>query len=258
MTILSTSTKGASILIVFQLASRAFTFLINQILLRYLSPEILGLSAQLDLYARTVISFSRDSIEVAAQRQSKDAQAVVNLAYLSIAFGAPLACGLAFVYLRTAEAGSANFSTALWIYAVSCVVELLATPAYAIAQQRLLFKIRASAETVASIGRCLTTYVVAITASKLGYQAGVLSFALGQLAFALGMLGVYLINVIPLSQADDKQKVKFSIFPRKISGYVQVIKIIPTMLTIQSWFHRWLPFYKALPAQRKFICSKLL
>jgi O-antigen/teichoic acid export membrane protein len=213
MSVLSTSAKGASFLILFQLASRGFTFFINQILLRYLSPEILGLSAQLDLFARTVISFSRDSIEVAAQRQANDAQPIVNLAYLAIAFGAPLAYGLASVYLKTENSGVPHFASALWIYAASCIIELCAAPAYAVAQQRLLFKVRASAETVATIFRCLSTCLVAVWASKSGTQAGVLPFAAGQLSFALGTLAVYLFNVAPIARSNN-----FSLLPRRING----------------------------------------
>jgi oligosaccharide translocation protein RFT1 len=213
MSVLSTSAKGASFLILFQLASRGFTFFINQILLRFLSPETLGLSAQLDLYARTVISFARDSIEVAAQRQANDAQPVVNLAYLAIAFGAPLAYGLASIYLKAEDSGVPHFSSVLWIYAASCVVELCAAPAYAVAQQRLLFKVRASAETVATVFRCLSTCAVAIWASKTNFQAGVLPFAAGQLSFALGTLAIYLFNVAPIAKEN-----KFSLLPTKIPG----------------------------------------
>src|ERR1700712_2596535 len=101
MSILSTSAKGASFLILLQVASRGFTFLVNQILLRFLSPELLGLSTQLELYSITVLYFARESIRVACQRQSKDAQPVINISYLSILFGTPLAYVLALLYLHT-------------------------------------------------------------------------------------------------------------------------------------------------------------
>ncbi|KAF2670884.1 Rft-1-domain-containing protein [Microthyrium microscopicum] len=213
MSVLSTSAKGTSFLIIFQLASRGFTFLINQILLRYMSPEILGLSAQLDLYSRTVLSFSKDSIEVAAQRQPKNAQAVVNLAYLSIVFGGPLAYVLAALYLRTEIPHVPYFSQALWVYAISCVVELLAEPAFVAAQQRLLFRVRASAETIATISRCLLTCAVAVVATRLGSAPGVLPFAAGQFAFATMTLVVYAVKIWPVSKAE-----KFSLFPTYIQG----------------------------------------
>src|ERR1700742_4140497 len=100
MSVLATSAKGASYLILFQVASRGFTFLVNQVLLRFLSPEVLGLSAQLDLYSITVLFFSRKSIRVACQRQTNSAQTVVNLAYIPITLGVPLAYSLALLYTR--------------------------------------------------------------------------------------------------------------------------------------------------------------
>src|SRR3954470_10544401 len=66
---LSASAKGATFLILLQVLSRAFTFIVNQVLLRYLSPELLGLSTQLELYSISVLFFSREHIRVAVQRQ---------------------------------------------------------------------------------------------------------------------------------------------------------------------------------------------
>jgi hypothetical protein len=211
--VLSTSAKGATFLILFQIVSRGFTFFINQILLRFLSPDVLGLSAQLDLYSRTVISFARDSVEVAAQRQASDAQVVVNLAYLASAIGLPLAYGLAFLYLRADVPDVPFFREALWIYAASCVVELLAAPAAMVAQQKLLFRVRAQAETVATVGRCLATCAFAMLASRSGVASGVLPFSVGQLAFAATTLGTYAWKMRPIASAE-----KFSLLPRRING----------------------------------------
>ncbi|KAI9787546.1 MAG: Oligosaccharide translocation protein rft1 [Geoglossum umbratile] len=70
-TLLSTSAQGATFLILLQLGSRLLTFGVNQVLLRYLSPEHLGISAQLDLYLITVLYFARESLRVALQRQGR-------------------------------------------------------------------------------------------------------------------------------------------------------------------------------------------
>ena len=67
-TLLAKSAQGATFLIALQIVSRALTFLVNQLLLRYLSPQLLGLSTQLDLYGNTVLYFARESLRVAIQR----------------------------------------------------------------------------------------------------------------------------------------------------------------------------------------------
>jgi hypothetical protein len=215
MTILSTSAKGASFLILQQVASRGFTFLVNQILLRYLSPELLGLSTQLELYSITVLYFARESIRVASQRQSGDAQPVINLSYLTIILGTPLAYVLALLYLRTEIPAVPYFIQALAIYGVSCVIELFSEPGFIAAQQKLLYKTRAVAETFATVSRCLITCSVAIYASKEGIDIGVLPFALGQLGYGSMLLILYTLQIWPVSTAE-----KFSLLPRKIQEYV--------------------------------------
>ncbi|KAK5275762.1 Oligosaccharide translocation protein rft1, partial [Cryomyces antarcticus] len=98
--ILSASAKGATLLILLQVSSRALTFAINQVLLRFLSPELLGLSVQLELYSISVLYFARESLRVALQRQSHGVQTVVNLSYLAVGLGVPLSGVLAWTWMR--------------------------------------------------------------------------------------------------------------------------------------------------------------
>lgn len=74
--LLSRSTRGASILISLQIGSRALTFIVNQVLLRFLSPELLGISSQLELYAITVLTFARESLRISLGRQSGTVAAI--------------------------------------------------------------------------------------------------------------------------------------------------------------------------------------
>lgn len=61
--------RGASLLIVLQVASRVITFIANQLLLRFLTAQLLGVSAQLEVYYLSVLFFARESLRVAIQRQ---------------------------------------------------------------------------------------------------------------------------------------------------------------------------------------------
>lgn len=65
----TTMVQGASILIILQLISRLITFIANQLLVRYLTAPLLGLSTQLEVYYLSVLFFSRESLRVAIQRQ---------------------------------------------------------------------------------------------------------------------------------------------------------------------------------------------
>lgn len=210
---------GVSYLILVQVLSRALTFALNQVILRFLSPDLLGVSAQLELYSISVLYFSRENIRVAVQRQATGVQHVVNLSYLAVLLGLPLSYIVALIYLRAGVPSVPYFEQSLVIYGVSCLLELLSEPAFAAAQQKLLYKIRASAETAATIVKCLVTSGTAIWASRAGAQVGVLPFALGQAAFALVLLTVYIIRVKSAVTSEP-----FALFPAKISaGQVHVV-----------------------------------
>ena len=237
--ILVKSAQGATFLILLQIGSRALTFIVNQVLLRYLSPEVLGVSTQLELFATSVLFFARESLRVALQRQhhhddqsepAKEkgkggdnysnvrawnhglairAQEVVNLSYLAIALGLPLTHVFARLYLgnaSTAVLSTDYIHISMNVYAIATVLELLAEPSFAIAQQQMLYGTRASAETFATSARCLITCGTAIWSSKYNYPLGAFPFALGQLGYAIILNIVYLVKISYLHS-----QIKFSL-----------------------------------------------
>jgi hypothetical protein len=210
-TILSASAKGATFLILLQVASRALTFGVNQILLRFLSPELLGVSAQLELFSISVLYFARESLRVALQRQAHGTQAVVNLSYLAVAFGTPLSYGFALLWMSRDTPDVPYFVESLIAYCLATFLELLSEPAFSAVQQKLLYKTRASAESSATLLRCVGTCGSAILASRAGLDIGVLPFAIGQLAYALALLVVYLYKTWPIAKIGG-----FSLLPEKI------------------------------------------
>ncbi|KAI9666472.1 MAG: Oligosaccharide translocation protein rft1 [Bathelium mastoideum] len=211
--VLSASAKGATFLILLQIGSRALTFGVNQFILRYLSPEILGAAVQLELFSITVIYFARESLRVALQRQQDGVQAVVNLAYLAVLLGAPLAFVLAFVYLRSDLPNVTNFPDAVKIYTVATVIELLSEPGFAAASQKMLYKVRASAEGFAALARTFVTCGSVVWAHRSGTDVGVMPFANGQFAFAMGLLASYLYLLQPTGLKEG-----FSLLPKKMQN----------------------------------------
>ncbi|MCJ1339598.1 Oligosaccharide translocation protein rft1 [Bachmanniomyces sp. S44760] len=225
--LLARSARGATFLISLQVGSRALTFIVNQVLLRYLSPELLGIATQLDLYTISVLYFARDSLRVALQRQksgpaeatsnddqgkrkavasshavSHRAQEAVNISYIAIMLGPILVYVLADFYLRRAGAAvlaSPYLETSLGMYAVAAMLELLIEPCFVIASSQMLYGIRASAETIATSARCILTCFAAIYASRSGKDMGTLPFAIGQVSYALALNIVYYCKVWPIS-----------------------------------------------------------
>ncbi|CAI6335195.1 unnamed protein product [Periconia digitata] len=209
--ILSASAKGATFLIGLQVASRALTFAVNQVVLRYLYPEILGLSAQLELFSISALYFARESLRVALQRQAHGTQAVINLSYLAVFFGVPLIYGLAILCMRSETLQVPYFVDALSIYCLATFLELLSEPAFSAVQQKLLYKIRAYAEGAATLSRCFGTCGSVFLASYFGLDVGVLPFAVGQLIYALALLTVYTWKTWPVARQDG-----FSLLPKQI------------------------------------------
>ncbi|KAI1430611.1 Rft-1-domain-containing protein [Xylaria sp. CBS 124048] len=224
--------RGASLLIILQVASRAVTFIANQLLLRFLTAKLLGLSAQLEVYYLSVLFFARESLRVAIQRHDSrqhhdarkpggprisdatDSQSVVNLAHLSIALGLVSSLGLGWAYLRYADVGVAStpyLATALRLYGIAALVELLSEPAFVVLQHRLRFGPRATAESIATFLRCLVTFAVANWGWKKSLELGVLPFALGQLAYGVGLLCVYAWYGSSLAISEG-----FSLLPRRV------------------------------------------
>ena len=222
--LLANSARGASFLVFLQIASRALTFIVNQVLLRYLSPQLLGISSQLELYTISVLYFSRESLRVALQRLGRDendvrasarrAQEAVNLSYTAIALGPPLAFAFARFYLRRATPAVMAipyFEDSLNLYAVATIIELCVEPCFVVAQLQMLYGLRASAETVATIARCILTCGSAIWASRNERPIGALPFAFGQLGYALTLNLFYFARLWPQSRG-------FSLTPRWIKA----------------------------------------
>lgn len=219
----SSSAVGAVLLIAQQFGSRGLTFIVNQVLLRYLSPELLGLSTQLEVYSITVLFFARESLRVAIQRQDDTCsidsekgvkkevpkgyvdgktgagrtQAIINLAYVSVLLGMIFAFLVGWLYLERLSAKDPSvletpyFYEALWIYGIASFWELLAEPCYVVIQQKSRFGIRAGVESAATVLRCLLTCGFTVYASRTGFDTGVLPFALGQGIYALSLFVGY-------------------------------------------------------------------
>ena len=224
--LLAKSAQGATFLILLQVSSRALTFLVNQILLRYLSPQTLGVATQLELFSISTLYFSRESIRVTLQRrpssspsspttksnnakaahaddaqtssESEGVREAANLSYLSIFLGIPLVFIFQYLYKRSASPdllSTPNFLLSLHIYVLATIVELCHEPLFAIMQQNLSYSIRTASEMQATLARCLVTCGSAIYL----HSAGVLPFALGQLVYAILLLLGYFIRLYPLS-----------------------------------------------------------
>nr|UWK20174.1 oligosaccharidyl-lipid flippase [Trichoderma rhododendri] len=232
--------KGASLLIVLQLASRLITFIANQLLLRFLTAPLLGLSTQLEVYYLSILFFARESLRVAIQRQGiaatlntkgddddedeearREGQAVVNLGYLAVGMGSIVSVGLGWMYLASASVATLQtpwLVESLWLYGVAAMVELMSEPCFVLMQTRLQFGTRAAAESIATFLRCIVVFSCAVWASQSSLDIGVLPFALGQLSYGVSLLLVYLFSGYRLASTTG-----FSLLPKRLISSKDVV-----------------------------------
>lgn len=127
-------------------------------------------------------------------------QTVVNLSYVSFLLGIPFSLGLAKLYLQSVSSSALDtpwFRESLVIYGIAAIGELLTEPCFVVAQQKMLYRLRAKAESGATLARCLVTCGVAVWGSSIhgsggdSLVLGVLPFALGQLAYTLVLAIIY-------------------------------------------------------------------
>lgn len=211
---ISASAKGATFLILLQIGSRAVTFALNQYLLRFLSPELLGVSVQLELYKMGTMYFARESLRVAAERRSDGGvQAAINLSYLAILAGLPIGAVLAEWYLTMRVLDVAYFTQALRINQLAAFVELLMEPAFTAVQQNLMYGARAAAEGSSVILKTLTVFALFLWGHSKGMDLGVLPYAAGELVNSVVLTAVYWTLTAPVAQEK-----KFSLFPTKMTS----------------------------------------
>ena len=236
---LSSTADGTLYLILIQVASRALTFAGNQFLLRFLSPQLLGIAVQLEIYSTFVLYFSRESLRVALQRQpakaetgsqngvdarrpeATQAQMIINLSYIAIGLGLPLTIGLGYLFVRKASlevVESPFFGTSLLLYGLATIIELLSEPGFVVIQQKLLYKARAQSETWAAVIKCLTACLTAFVGHRLQWSASVLPFAAGQCAYGISVLCLYFYFVTSIAERDG-----FSMFPRLVETSSQFL-----------------------------------
>ena len=122
-----------------QLFSRFFTFALNQALFRLASPGAFGAAAiQFELIISTILFLSREGVRNALLRVGRhtDADTSIkrtNMSFLPIIIGVPLALFTCLVYGRFASQEIQEqpyFDTAIAIYAVAALLELLCEPFY--------------------------------------------------------------------------------------------------------------------------------
>ena len=216
--LLKSSLSSISSLMALQLFSRLFTFILNQALFRLASPSAFGAAAvQFELILSTILFLSREGVRNALLRVNKDSSDTMrkrmNLAFLPIVLGVPLALGTSLLYARFSSQEmkeQPHFNMAISLYALAAFTELLSEPMHNTyvtisfvcepieillgrAMSRLLTGIRVRAEGLSITSKSVVTFLVLLLDARSGQgNLALLAFAIGQLAYATTLFLAYI------------------------------------------------------------------
>ena len=200
----STALRAVSQLVGLQLFSRAFTFALNQALVRVASPEVFGTATvQFELLLSTILFLSREGVRNALLRshdtsyragEGVSSMKVANVTILPILFGGPLALLATISYYNLAAHSTRSqphFSLAVTLYAIAALLELLAEPLYIRALSELKVHVRVRAEACAVGAKALGSVILLVLCDK---EWSLVAFAGGQVAYGAAVLGVFFVE----------------------------------------------------------------
>ncbi|KAI0781536.1 Rft-1-domain-containing protein [Trametes elegans] len=201
--LLTATVASGSSLMLLQLFSRIVTFVLNQALVRLVSPQVFGTtSIQFELLLSTILFLSREGVRNALLRASPTPEQsnedstkrlVTNVSLLPVMLGIPTALLSAFIYLGTSSSTTSSqphFRTSVALYALAALFELLSEPMYIRTQNELRFHVRVRAEGTAVLLKTITTFLVLVGAPE---DWALIAFALGQTVYGMTMLVSFLL-----------------------------------------------------------------
>lgn len=236
--------KGASLLILTQVLSKLFTFLLNQLLVRYISPSIFGVSAYLEFLYSTILFFSREATRLSVQRTKpyndllQTHQSILNFSCLTIIIGIPISIAIIWWQLSTETVleirNSMNyFSYTMFLFWSLTLLELLVEPIYTLNQYSLNFGSRSKYEGMAVFLRCIITvvFVLSINETNEFNRNGLvlLGFGIGQFIYSFTLFTCYLSNlsnysvsILP-SRLSDGHLINSEVFSFWKISFIQMI-----------------------------------
>lgn len=220
--ILEKSTKGATFLMMGQLFTKLITFFLNNLLIRFLSPRIFGITSFLEFIVGTALFFSREAVRLSTLRikeniddedtessnknRSRVMQTAVNFAHISLWIGIPLS-----IFLMTWQYRNINsyfvslpyFTLSVLLIWVSIIIELLSEPFFIVNQFMLNYSTRSRFESISVTLGCIVNFAVILSFEKSLFLfkndnsevskegVAILAFAMGKLVHSVSLLSCY-------------------------------------------------------------------
>ncbi|XP_076944329.1 uncharacterized protein LOC143614917 [Bidens hawaiensis] len=221
-----------------QFLSRGIPFIFNSWIVRHLTEEDYALYAvQFHLFVTCVLFLSREGFRRACMRADirckgaltgENAAQLMKLAWITLPWGVFITIvGCVFVFWTQALSFSNSYGQAILINAFACVLELLAEPLYILSQNLLLLKLRLMVETLATLLRCITSYI--FTVMQIDTERSIV-FALSQTAYGACIFFCYWGYFLLLHEYNVSV-----LFPFRVGNYDKQLSKMCTLFTLQSF-----------------------
>lgn len=229
--LVGSTVRSASYNVILQVTFRILTFIMNGVLLRYTTKDMIGVvNVRLMLLNQTIVFVAREAFRKACLSKTADKRwvQVINLLWCVFPLGVVLSFVLGYVWLYYLEIPDPvkipNYPLAVLIFAASGSIELLSEQLWVIAQAFVFLRLKVVVEGIANFARCVITLGLVVFVPDLG----IIAFCLAQMAFsvlAMVLYYVYFIYYIHTAPKDqDNSGTDFPLkslrdfFPRTVPG----------------------------------------
>lgn len=219
--------NGVLFLMLGQTLSKGVNFLLNTLLVRYLSPRIFGITSFLEFLLSTVLFFSRESIRISTLRiksttdsgklekvedgeDTRTLQSLINFGYIPFVIGLPLSIILIswqYSNLNSYFIDLPYFKASIFLIWLSILIELVSEPFYLVHQYLLNHFIRSKYESLGVTFACVANFIIVVWFEKMVNGVGlelhddykqegiaIFAFAVGKLVHAMTLLTCYSYN----------------------------------------------------------------
>ncbi|THG12279.1 hypothetical protein TEA_001466 [Camellia sinensis var. sinensis] len=197
-------------------------------------------AVQFHLFVTCVLFLSREGFRRACMRADikcdgastgENASKILKVAWMTVPFGIVITVAACILVFWWQELSYSNpYARAILINGLACILELLAEPLYIVSQNLLLLRLRLIVETVATLSRCMTTYILIV---KQPDMEKAIVFALSQTAYGACLFFCYwgyflLFRVFKVSDL-------FPFRVRDIMDYDRQLSDMCMLFTLQSF-----------------------
>ncbi|XP_065912317.1 man(5)GlcNAc(2)-PP-dolichol translocation protein RFT1-like [Dysidea avara] len=224
MSSLNQAAKGAVYTSILQAVLRLSTFVLNAVILRYISLEVLGVvNMRLMLLYNTVLFLSREPIRKACLSRLSEGRnwtLIFNLSWISVPIGMCCCLALGLLWLSPSimaqpDDGS-SYTKGVMLFCVATLLELLTEPLWILGQAHQYVTTKVLVEGASQLCKCVFTVIMVMWFPHWGVTA----LSIANLSYSIVYLFSYygyfyyhlwLNKTLPINRLQD-------IFPKAIPG----------------------------------------